>query len=163
MLERRLRQYVSLNIGLACLQFLLILCIPFVNIEGNMSQRIIAYLTAGIFWISIIGEILLIVCSANARSGLEQKMYKNKEIENSLPGIFSFFKNKEAAIADIGLFIFVLLLGIIIRLHIKTSWMIIGIVSTVLLLFNLHCILNGKNYRYIKEYKNNMKEKKKDE
>lgn len=162
MLENKLNLYVVLSIGMACLQFVLILCIPFLNIEGETKQQIISYIVAMLFWMSIFAEVLLARLSDRVRRKLERKLYRDKEIKNSMAGIFSFFKNTEAMIADIVLFVIVLLLGIIIWLHIKAIWVIIGTVSVLILSFSLHCIFNGRNYRYLKKLKNNTKEQKKD-
>lgn len=162
MLENKLNLYVYLSIGMACLQSILILCILFVDIEGDTKQQTIAYVVAFLFWLSIFTEVWLSHLADRVRKKLERKLYRNKEIKNSMPGIVSFFKNTEAKIVDIPLFIAVLLIGMIIWLRINKSWLIIGAVATLILLFNLHCILNGRNYRYLKKLKNNTKEQKND-
>lgn len=162
MLENKLNLYVYLSIGIACLQSILILCILFVDIEGDTKQQTIAYVVAFLFWLSIFAEVWLSHLANRVRKKLERKLYRNKEIKNSMPGIISFFKNTEAKMVDILLFIVVLLLGMIIWQRINKSWLIIGEVAILILLFSLHCVLNGRNYRYLKKLKNNTKEQKND-
>lgn len=147
----KLNKYVFVCIGIACLQFFLLLLIPYSNIEGTKTQQIMAYVIAFLFWSSIIGEIVFVRISSNERKKLDRKLHKGREINQSLPGVLSFLKNREAIVADIILFLSVTLLGIIIWTNVKTGWIIVGVVSALVLSFNLHCILNGKNYRYLKE------------
>lgn len=163
MLEHKLKRYVSLSVVMACLQFVLIICIPFVSVEGTTIQRVMTYIIAFLFWASIVFEVLLACWSDRERRKLERHLYRSKEIKQSLSGVFSFFKNKEAMVTDIVLFISVLSLGIIIWMHVKTSWIIISVVSILIFSFSLHSVLNGRNYRYLKELKNNVKEQTKDE
>ena len=136
---------------MACLQFILLILIPFANVEGTETQRMLAYVIAFLFWASIIAQIVFVRLSSNERKKLNRKLHKSKEINQSFLGIFSFFKNREAIVADVILFLSVILLGVIIWTNVKTSWIIIGVVSVLVLSFNLHCVLNGKNYRYLKE------------
>lgn len=156
----KLNRYVFLSIGMAGLQFLLLLLIPYSNIEGTKAQQMMAYIIAFLFWASIIGEVVLVRLASRERKRLDRKLCKGKEINQSLFGVFSFFKNKEAIVTDIILFLSVILLGVIIWTNVKTSWIIIGVVSVLVLSFNLHCILNGKNYRYLKEIRKVKTEKK---
>lgn len=158
MLERKMKRYVFLSIVMACLQFVLIICIPFVGIDGTILQRILAYIIAFLFWSSIVFEVILARWADHERRKLERRLYRSREIKQSLSGVFSFLKNTEALVTDVVLFISVIFLGIIIWMHIKTSWIIISIVSILILSFSLHCILNGRNYNFLKEYKNKMKE-----
>lgn len=160
MSKTKLNRYIYLCIVMACLQFLLLVLIPFANVEGTEGQRMFAYVIAFLFWTSIFAEIIFLCMANSQRKRLSRKLYRNKEISQSLLGIFSFLKNKEAMVVDIMLFLSVILLGIIIWTNVKTGWIIIGVVSVLVLSFNLHCIFNGKNYRYLKELINNKKEKK---
>ena len=159
MSERKLNKYVLLCLGMATLQFVLLLLIPCSNIEGTKTQQMMAYIIAFLFWSSIIGELICVRLSSNERKRLERKFHNGREINQSLPGVFSFAKNRESKIADITLYLSVILLGIIIWTNIKTGWIIIGVVSILVLSFNIHCVFNGKNYRYLKEIRKLGKEK----
>lgn len=160
MLARRLARYISITIMLAFLEFVIILFIPLVNLEGTALQRMAAYILAAAFWISIATEFFMVKLCTYERRWLERRGYRNKGLRYSKPGIFSFFKSTEAVVADIVLFLSIIIVGISVCMQIKTEWMIMGGISILVLSFNLHCILNGRNYRYIKKYK---KEQEQDE
>ncbi|MBE5872839.1 MAG: hypothetical protein E7287_00370 [Lachnospiraceae bacterium] len=163
MLEHKLKRYIILSIAMACLQFGLIICIAFVSIEGTTIQKVAAYIVAFMFWTSIIFEILLAHWSDGERKQLDRYVLRCREIRRAPSGIFSFLKNTEAMVADILLFVSVAALGIILWMQIKTSWIIISVLSIFVLSFSLHCILNGKNYRYLKKLKEQNKGAKKNE
>lgn len=160
MSKTKLNRYIYLCIVMACLQFILLMLIPFANLEGTQGQQMLAYVIAFLFWLSIICEIVFICIANSHRKKLVRKFHKNKEIDKEMIGIFSFLKNREGMMADIMLFLSVILLGIVIWTSVKISWIVIGVVSVLVLSFNLHCIFNGKNYRFLKEIINNKKEKK---
>lgn len=153
MSEVKLKKYTWLSIGMACLQCGLLLLIPYSNIEGTKTQQRMAYIIAFLFWTGIIAEMVFVRLSSNQRKMLEKKSRKGKSKNKSTLGVFSFVKNREAVVADIVLFLSVIILGIVIWTNVKTEWIIIGDVSILVLSFNLHCILNGRNYRYLKENK----------
>lgn len=163
MLKNKLERYIVLSIALAMLQFILIMCIPFVNIKGTGVQCVMAYIVALLFWLSIIAEVILAIYSTRIRKKVGCELNGHDAVEGFGPGIILFFKNKEAVVADIVLFVSVLLLGIILWMNMKIGWLIIGNVSFLVLSFNLHCILNGRNYRLLKSFKNDLKERKSDE
>ena len=163
MLDGRLLKYNVVTISLAFLEFVSILCIPFVNLDGTLVQRISGYILATIFWISILVECIFVHFSTKERRWIERKEYRNKVLKYSQPGAISFFKNAEATVADVILFIAVTLVEILMWTQVKTGWMLMADISILFLSFNLHCILNGKNYRYLKSYRIYKKEQKKDE
>ena len=49
-------------------------------------------------------------------------------------------------------------LMIIVWVRVKNEWVVMINYSVFFLAFNLHCILNGKNYRYLKQYRTYKKE-----
>ena len=101
--------------------------------------------------------MILVIYSNRIRKKVSCEFNGYDAVEGFGLGIMSFFKNKEAVVADIVLFISVILLGIILWMNVKIGWLIIGDVSFLVLSFNLHCILNGRNYRLLKSYKNNFR------
>ena len=163
MLGQRLIKYSNITISFAVFEFVLILCIPLVNIDGSLIQRVGAYIIAAAFWISIVMECVFSHLSTYERKYVERKEYRNRTLKHSQPGVISFFKNLEATIVDIILFLSAIIVVIIAWLQVKTGWMIITCTSVLFLSFNLHCILNGKNYRYIKALRLYKKEQERDE
>ena len=163
MLDQRLKKYNLITISLAVLEFVLILCIPLVNLDGSSAQKIGAYILAAFFWICIAIEGIFVHLSTQERRWMERRGFRNRALKHSPPGVISFFKNLEAMVVDIILFISAILVVILVWTQVKTGWMIMAGISILFLSFNLHCILNGKNYRYLKAYRLNKKEHERDE
>lgn len=163
MLDSRLLKYNVVTISLAFLEFVTILCIPFVSLDGLLVQRISGYILATIFWLSILIECIFVHLSAKERRWIERKENHNKTVKYSPPGVISFFKSPEAIVADVILFVTATLVVILMWAQVKTEWIIITDISVLSLSFNLHCVLNGKNYRYLKSYRLYKKEQKQDE
>lgn len=151
MLTRRLARYILITMILALVEFLMLLFIPLVNLEGTASQRIAAYILAATFWISIIVELFVVKVCTYERRWLERRGYRNNEVKYFKPGIISFFKSPEAIVVDIILILAIITVVLSALLQINTEWLIIGGISILVLSFNLHCILNGRNYRYIRK------------
>ena len=153
MLDSRLKKYNLITIAIAVLEFIFVLCIPFVNLYGLSLQRIGAYILAALFWICIVIEGVFVHMATQERKWMERKRFRSRTLKYSQPGVISFFKNCEASIADVVLFTSATLVVVLAWTQIKTVWMIMTGISILFLSFNLHCILNGKNYRYLKLYK----------
>lgn len=160
MTDQRLKKYNLITIFLAVLEFVLILCVPLVNLDGSPAQKIGAYILAALFWICIAVEGIFVHLSTQERRWMERRGFRNRALKHSSPDVISFFKNQEATVVDVILFISALLVVILVWAQVKTGWMIMAGILVLFLTFNLHCVLNGKNYRYLKLYK---KEQKKDE
>ena len=131
-----------------------LLFIPIAKLSNS-----ILYIIAALFWLSVIaGQIFFWMCNTE-RKKMEQKSNKKRKQKKEPPGIVVFFRNKESFIADIVLFTSILLTTILNILRIDISWLIIISISVLFLSFNLHCILNGKNYKCIKDYEKYKKQK----
>ncbi len=163
MLDQRLRRFNLIAISLAVLEFLIILCVPFVNLDGSSAQRVGAYILAALFWICIAIEGIFVHLSTQERRWMERKGFRNRVLKHSPPGVISFFKSLEATVVDVILFISALLVVVLVWTQAKTGWMIMAGMSVLFLSFNLHCILNGKNYRYLNAYRLYKKEHEQDE
>lgn len=135
--------------------------VPFVDVTGNSLQTVGAYSIALIFWGSIIIEIFFSYQCTKTRKAMEDRLFMLKSPHYSHPGVISFFKNREAFIADIILFASAILVAALLWRQAKTGWMILVGVSLFLLSFNMHCLLNGRNYRYYKALKDKSREEKK--
>lgn len=163
MLDQRLKKYNLITISLAVLEFILILCVTVVNLDGLSAQKIGAYILAALFWICIAIECIFVRLSTQERRWMERRGFRNRALKHSSAGVISFFKNLEATVADAVLFVSVILVVILVWTQVKTGWVIMAGISVLFLSFNMHCILNGKNYRYIKAYRLYKKEHERDE
>lgn len=163
MLDQRLKKYNLITILFAVLEFILILCIPLVNLNGSLAQKIGAYILAMFFWTSIASEGIFVYMATQERKWMERRCFRNRVMKHSQPGVISFLKNVEASVVDVVLFASAILVVVLIWSQTKTEWMIMTGISILFLSFNLHCILNGKNYRYLKMYRLYKKEHERDE
>lgn len=158
-----LQRILIISIVLSSIGAVQILLIPLTNINGSWHERLFAYAISGIFWVSIIVQVVLTVKAKSTREYLQDRGYRIKGIRHAPIGVVSFFKNTEAIVSDATLFVSAIVLAIIIWLGITTSWLIIICLSLLFLSFSLHCIFNGKNYRYNKAFKKFKKEHEQDE
>lgn len=72
-------------------------------------------------------------------------------------------KTREGLVADVVMFASLIAVIVIAWTQVKSQWLILSCVSVLYLSFNMHCLLNGKNYRYIKLLSNYKKEHERDE
>lgn len=163
MIGERLWKSILATLTLAVLAFVLLLCIPIGDLDGSALQRMLAYIFAAGFWLSVIAESVFVWLASRERKRLERRGYRDKSISHSPVGIISFFKSPEASGVDVFLFLSTITVVIFLWLQVKTSWMIMAGVSIWFLSFNLHCILNGRNYRYFKRLRLYKEERKRDE
>lgn len=153
----RYRRLVWLSIIRTLFGAVLIFLIPIVSITGSETQRIGAYSIALLFWVSLLAEIIITRICTRERKRLEHEEYYSRRLRYASFGLISFFKNREGSIADIVLFLSAIYIAIILWCHMQTGWMILLGVDLFFLSFNMHCILNGRNYRYYKNYKEHVK------
>lgn len=116
---------------------------PFGDYE---SQKWAMYILGAVFWIGFIGTIVISVIINSLRK-------KSKDFNQDLVcfknvGIINFFKNKEAAVSDIAMFVSIA--GFIIsRLFLKELIAMFIFAALIVFSFGMHCMLNGINYRFI--------------
>lgn len=142
-----MKQTIKLmKLSLICIAVssLSLICVTFADFNGSGFQRFAAFFTGVVFWALLIaGYILLLLVSKR------RKADKNVAVTDKRPGIICFFTGKKAKIADIAMFAAILLFLLFMFIPVGTALRIISIALLVLTI-QLHCILNGVNYRYIR-------------
>lgn len=161
--KMQINKYFLILILLAAIPAVLILCIPSVSLEGTGAQKIGAYIMAAAFWLCILLELWMTRICSSKRRRLEQREVRSRLLAKSNPGVISFLKTREGMIADITMFASLIAVIVITWTQVKSQWLVLGCVSVLYLSFNMHCLLNGKNYRYIKLLSNYKKEHERDE
>lgn len=126
---------------------------PLCNFDGSGLQVAASMLVPTLVWGSVITEIVMTLRCQHFRKEMELTLFKSKAIHGSYPGVISFAKNREGVIADIVLFVSAIVVALTLQLHVETAWIVLSCVFLFFLSFNMHCLLNGKNYRYYKAYK----------
>ncbi len=162
-LKTQINLYFLISVLLAVLPSVLILCIPLVSLEGSGPQRVGAYIMAAVFWLCVILELWMTRLCSSERRWLELRKVRSRSLSQVNPGVVSFLKTREGMIADIVMFASLIAVIVIAWTQVRNQWLILSCVSVLYLSFNLHCLLNGKNYRYIKLLSNYKKEHERDE
>lgn len=110
------------------------------------------YILAGIFWLSLLGEMISFKICTIERIKYEQK--DGIKHRQKLPiGLITFTSNIEATIADIVLLLSALSLAVVAIFKLRSNGFMLLIIVLLFLSMNLHCILNSRNYRYYKWYR----------
>lgn len=135
-----------LSVGFMVLFAASFLMMPVANgISLNEGKNGVLYLVGIIFWLSLLmSQILMITVSMKRKA--DEKHNQKKRI-----GLISFFSNKEAMIADILTAVFAVIFVICVLT--TDAYLIYVFLCLTVLSFEMHCVLNGKNYAYIKELK----------
>lgn len=130
--------------------FLLMLsaCALVMPIASQYRETIpyLVLISATLFWGGLIGTVVTALKINSARKNSYAFKEKNKTIKQL--GLICFFKNKEAMIADIAMF--VSMIGVIITVIVnRYSYWLYVCCGLLVIAFGLHCMLNGKNYIYL--------------
>lgn len=136
---------MKLSIAFVAISSLSLIGVAFADFNGSGFPRFIAYFTGAAFWSFLIAGYVLLAVVSNRR-----KADKRTKVTDKRPGILCFFTSKEAKIADIGMFaaiLFVLVFSFIPGISVAVR---IIFIALLVLSVQMHCILNGVNYRYIR-------------
>lgn len=152
------RVYLLLSVIFSCIGSALLLVVPLVSTSGSTLVKAGAYVLAGTFWLSIVFELFSVFRCSKERQRLEQKLYHSRRVKYAMPGVVSFFKSYEATVADILLFISAIAIAVILWIRAGNEWAIVSFVSLFFLSFNMHCLFNGRNYRFYKLLKAKSRE-----
>ena len=134
---------MSLSLILIAVSSLSLICVTFADFGGTGFQRFAAYFTGVVFWTCLIaGYILLFMVSKR------RKADKSVKMKDTRPGIICFFTGKKAKIADITMFAVIVLFLIFLFIPGVSPAVRIIFIALLVLTVQMHCILNGVNYRY---------------
>ncbi len=151
-MKKKIKKYFCLSIIFYAISSVTICCIPLIEVNTMGLEKKFSYILGALFWIGlIIGQVMFWI-SDFTRKNTEEKSESVSFLEW---GALSFFRNNESKIADVILIVSVILILILIVFKISNTWLIVLSLAILFMSFNLHCMLNGVNYSYIK---NNHKE-----
>lgn len=138
---------------------LVVLSFSVLDIEGTL--QVIAYSIAAVFWLCLlIGTISLIFTNITRKKLEKENNLSTAKLSASFCiGIFSFFKNKKSIVADIILFVSLITNVIIIFMNISINWLIISGIFIFVFSLIFHSFWDGKNYKYLTYFKNNINDK----
>ena len=130
--------------------FLLILSISIlmmpISSDIKEASLIPLIITGILFWFGLVGTIWMAInINLSRRASTEFKeMYPN--IRKF--GLIHFFQNKPAIIADVALFVS-LLMFILVKLFSDNNILQFIAIALIVFTFGMHCMLNGINYKYV--------------
>ncbi len=149
---KRLLRLLSLSAAGAAAGTIALFALPLIGIEGSMDRQILSHTAAGAFWLSLLFQGYVTARGSAVRKKLErQEKQRAGETLNRI-GLFSFFTSREATVADGAFLISACTVMGLILCKVNQRWAVALSVALLFLSFNLHCILNGKNYRWAKRY-----------
>lgn len=111
------------------------------------ATKVPTLIAGGVFWIGLIGTL----GSARKINNTRKNSYIFKKENSRIKqfGLIFFFKNKEATVADIAMI--VSLLGFAaVRIYADSLFLLFFFLAVFVFSFGMHCLLNGKNYIYLK-------------
>lgn len=122
----------------------------FADFNGSGFQKALAYFAGAIFWLCMLFAYLTLRSLSQRRKKYEQKHTDASYIKRQkYPGALTFFSNKWAAIADLILLIFAILILIILFVPSPSTVLTFIIAAIFACALQMHAVLNGINFKYI--------------
>lgn len=141
--DKKLRFIFYIVFACLVLSSFVMIFVPYVNFNGTQFQKSAGIFLGGIFWAGlIIGWILYGFIYGNLKS---KGAFKKK----SRPGMFCFFSNRQAILADVICVITLMINIIILFIHVPYTWMEAAAAFMFLLSFHSHYIFNGATYQQV--------------
>lgn len=146
-LFRKFSRKTRLSIAASIVSSISILGIAFIGKELAF-EKLIQIIFPIIFWVGTIIEQAMIWSANSIRNKLETEG-RLRRIRGK-PGVLSILQTEEGAITDLILILSVIAFVILLLFGIGKGFVQYLFISLIVLSFRLHCIFNGKNFRYKK-------------
>lgn len=149
---QRTTYLLKVSIGCIILSSLAFACIPLCSSAESSFGKACSIIIACVFWGGLILGQVFFWRANEGRKSIQQRAFKSRRLKNASIGLVTFGTSKEAKICDIT-FVISLFASIAFNFFkVRLNWLVIFSLAVLILSFNLHCILNGKTYRYIKVF-----------
>ena len=158
MLQRTTRN-LALAIIFAALSAVAIAVIPVRSVLSGETRDKVSALIAGFFWVSLLLEQIFFWSANGGRKKIQKRVSLDKQMVKPMVGIINFGSSKEALVCDLILIAAVAVTIVLSMIRARANWLTMGTLAILILSFNLHCILNGTTYRYIKAFQKMKKER----
>ncbi|MBR6780404.1 MAG: hypothetical protein IKM24_05235 [Clostridia bacterium] len=164
---KRYQIFLILSVGGCLISGLAFGLIPLVEPDSSVLHRVLSILIALLFWLGLICEFVFFAIANKCCKMIEAKLVqkRRKSFTKSRAGIITFFSSPEATVVDVFAFITLIAFVLMIVLQVSAEWLIVLVAVLFYYSFTMHCFLNGKNYKYLKEFQKYFKKQgdKKDE
>lgn len=123
--------------------------IPLADFNGSTVQKVIAYCIGEMFWLFTVAGYVLFCISLKQKRDIAQNIKTAKRNGRKI-GLICFFSTPEGSLADGLLIVSAVMLVMNMIVFKNVSWY--GMISVTLFMLSaqLHCILNGDNFKYKK-------------
>ena len=152
MLSKKTIRCFSLSMVFLAMATMAFLCIPLWS-----ASTVPAYFVALIFWVSLVLQQVFFWKGNAYRKKMEKKVFRMKSFGKRSAGILNFGSNRMATIFDCAMLASMLVVALEMAVRVESQWLVMISLALLFLSFNLHCILNGTNYRYLIAYHKHMK------
>ena len=143
---------LRLSIACAALASVAMMLVPICSFTEGTTKKVFSIAVGCAFWISLILEQLFFWNANKGRKRIHAAEFSNMRLKNASVGLFSFGTSREARICDL-IMVITLITSIVFNvMRIHNEWLVISSLAILFFAFNMHCILNGRNYRYIKAF-----------
>lgn len=139
--------YVNLSIIASIISSVSIMACAFLGKSDNIDQ-VIKIIFPLVFWVGLLAEQFFIWKVNSFRKKLEAEG-KLRRIRGK-PGVLSILQTEEGAIADLIFVLSTIVFAILLLFKIGKGFPQYLFIFFMVLSFRMHCILNGKNFRYKK-------------
>lgn len=157
MVYQRTCRFLKLSIICMVIAVAPFVLLPFSSFSEAAWQRLMAIGVASIFWVAMGLSQMFFWLANKGRKILEAKGTKTRSLVYPSIGLITFFSNIEARIFDYLLIGSGALFLVLLFLRTEAKWLTSLCMAALLLSFGMHCILNGKTYRYLRVLKHHKK------
>lgn len=119
------------------------------RISLNQGKNGVLFFAGTLFWISLLGIIISLIVLRVKRKRFNSE---NGIVESKLPALITFFSSKPAVIID--LLSIALIIALIVTLFLSDGFIVYILIFLTIIGFAAHCVINGKNLKYINLLKN---------
>lgn len=146
--ERFIKMFNTASV-FTVLSSLLIAMIPLADFQGDMPQKILAYAIGLFFWVFVLTGGTFFFAANKKRKEIASQEDMKTQKKRGIPGL-RFFQTEQGANIDV-VFLVILICNIILAfIKFDVGWIKSEVVFLLVLSFQMHCILNGENFKYKK-------------
>lgn len=154
---RKVRKLFKTAVFGVVLSTVALLAIPFLESTHTNELPVSYMITGALFWIGILIEIVFYIFAASGLRRYDTLSGEAPSTKRGFVGFFAFFRNAEARIADIAMFVSLAWLLITVLAKWTGDFAVMSSVILCFLSVQLHGILNGRVYEFVKHSTNHKK------
>lgn len=152
---KKLSKYIKLTLLMSFISTIVLMLVPFaINKDGNNMGLLIV--VPIVFWLFLFAEQYFVIMTTKSRKNVLKKYNVNAKTKFRI-GLLSFYSTKQGKNIDTILLITLLIYFILTILRIDEMFLTCLLLTIIVFSFRCHCIFNGKNFRYIKILKGEVR------